>query len=358
MTLGLCMIVKNESDVLSRALDGISGVVDEIVIVDTGSSDNTADIARKYTDKVYAFVWRDDFGAARNFALSKLTTDYWMWLDADDVVPIKTARAVKKFVTTADGSADAVMMPYVTGVDSRGKPSFSYYRERILKRRPEFVWQGRVHEAVAVFGNVLRMPQPIIHSKPTNRSAGTRNLDIYRGMVEQGIELSPRDRYYYARELYYNGFTEQAADEFWMFIRSDGTAFNKADACVMLSKCFRCLGDKMSALLAAADSFAFGLPTGEACCEMGLLFAELDDYKQAAYWYERALRAKPDYSSGAFVDRECYSFIPLVWLSVCYDKLNDKKRAYGYHCRAEKLRPDHPSVMANRRYFDSLGFNE
>ena len=71
MTLALTMIVKNESDVLARALDGIKDAVDEIVIVDTGSTDDTADIARRYTDKVYAFEWCDDFSAARNYALSK-----------------------------------------------------------------------------------------------------------------------------------------------------------------------------------------------------------------------------------------------------------------------------------------------
>lgn len=357
MTLGLCMIVKNESEVLARVLDGICEAVDEVVVVDTGSTDNTSEIARRYTDKVYDFAWRDDFSAARNFALSKLTTDYWIWLDADDVVPAKTARAIKKFISVSDGSVDAVMMPYVASVDERGKPLFSYYRERILKRRPEFVWQGRVHEAVAVSGNVVRLEQPIVHGKPTERTAGTRNLDIYRAMVMSGQKLSPREQYYYARELFYNGFTQEAAAEFAAFIGTNGAAFNKADACVMLSRCYKLLGDNRSALFAAFDSFAFGLPTGEACCEIGALFFEMNDYKQAAYWYERALRAKPDYASGAFVDRDCYSFVPLVWLCVCYDRLNDKTRAYRYHCRARKIRPEHPSVIANGRYFDGLGFN-
>lgn len=357
MTLGLCMIVKNESEVLARALDGICGIADEIIIVDTGSTDNTPEIARKYTDKVYDFEWIDDFSAARNFALSKLTADYWMWLDADDVVPAKTARAIKKFMSVSDVTVDAVMTPYVASVDERGKPVFSYYRERILKRKKEFVWQGRVHEAVAVSGKVVRLSQPIVHSKPPERTAGARNLDIYRAMAANGQNLSPRERYYYARELFYNGFTQEAANEFGTFIGTDGAAFNKADACIMLSRCYKLLGNKSSALFAAFDSFAFGLPTGEACCEIGALFFEMSDYAQAAYWYERALRAKPDYASGAFVDRDCYSFVPLVWLCVCYDRLDDKKRAFRYHCRARKLRSEHPSVIANQNYFCNLGFN-
>ena len=67
------MIVKNEEKVLARCLDSIRGFVDEIIIVDTGSDDDTKRIARKYTDKVYDFEWIDDFAAARNYSFSKAT---------------------------------------------------------------------------------------------------------------------------------------------------------------------------------------------------------------------------------------------------------------------------------------------
>ena len=86
MTLGICMIVRDEEETLVRCLDGIKDIADEIVIVDTGSRDSTRDIAARYTDRVYDFVWCDDFSAARNFSFSLATTDYVMWLDADDVV--------------------------------------------------------------------------------------------------------------------------------------------------------------------------------------------------------------------------------------------------------------------------------
>ena len=81
------MIVKNEASVLARCLDSVRGAVDEIVIADTGSTDETPAIARRYTDMVYPFAWCDDFSAARNFCFSKATGDYLMWLDADDVLP-------------------------------------------------------------------------------------------------------------------------------------------------------------------------------------------------------------------------------------------------------------------------------
>ena len=86
ITISLCMIVKNEEETLERCLDGIKDVVDEIIIVDTGSKERTKNIAKRYTDKIYDFEWINDFSAARNFSYSKAKMDYQMWLDADDVL--------------------------------------------------------------------------------------------------------------------------------------------------------------------------------------------------------------------------------------------------------------------------------
>ena len=80
------MIVKDEEMVLERALKSVERIADEIIIVDTGSTDRTKKIALKYTDKVYDFVWCDDFAKARNYSFSKATMDYCMWLDADDII--------------------------------------------------------------------------------------------------------------------------------------------------------------------------------------------------------------------------------------------------------------------------------
>ena len=76
ITISLCMIVKNEERILARCLDSVKDLVDEIIIVDTGSADATKRIAAEYTDKIYDFTWIDDFSAARNFAFSKATGDY------------------------------------------------------------------------------------------------------------------------------------------------------------------------------------------------------------------------------------------------------------------------------------------
>ena len=82
VTVSLCLIVKNEADRLDNCLKSVAEAVDEIIIVDTGSTDETKEIARRYTDKVYDFTWCDDFSAARNESFRHATKDYILWLDA------------------------------------------------------------------------------------------------------------------------------------------------------------------------------------------------------------------------------------------------------------------------------------
>ena len=113
VSISLCMIVKNEEDVLARALDSVKELADEMIIVDTGSEDRTKDIARHYTQNVFEFEWEDDFAAARNFACGKASMDYWMWLDADDIVTESELKKMNELKSELDPDTDVVI---VTGV--------------------------------------------------------------------------------------------------------------------------------------------------------------------------------------------------------------------------------------------------
>ena len=84
MKFSLCMIVKNEEAVLNRCLESMASAMDEIIIVDTGSTDATKKIAAAYTDQIYDFAWTGNFAEARNYAASKATGDYIYTADADE----------------------------------------------------------------------------------------------------------------------------------------------------------------------------------------------------------------------------------------------------------------------------------
>mgnify|MGYP002596707126 CR=1 FL=1 len=154
-TISLCMIVKNEEAVLGRCLDSAAGLVDEIVVVDTGSTDATREIATRYADRVCEFAWIDDFAAARNFAFAQASMEYCMWLDADDVFLEEDHKAFLNLKETLDPTVSVVMAPYHTGFDERGRVTFSYYRERLIKNRAGMCWVGAVHEVVTPVGPVL-----------------------------------------------------------------------------------------------------------------------------------------------------------------------------------------------------------
>ena len=163
ISLSLCMIVKNEEAVLERILKPVSQVMDAILIADTGSSDRTKEIAEQYTSQVFDFPWCDDFSAPRNFLLEKVRTDYWMWLDADDVLDEENLEKLKSLKETLDPGTDVVMMEYAAGFDQSGRTTFSYFRERIMKTSRNFRWNGAVHETVIPEGNIIYSDVVIRH---------------------------------------------------------------------------------------------------------------------------------------------------------------------------------------------------
>ena len=163
ISLTLCMIVKNEEAVLERILSPVSEIVDEILIADTGSSDRTKELAGQYTSLVFDFPWCNDFSAARNFLVEKVHTDYWMWLDADDILNEENLEKLKLLKASLDKKVDVVMMDYAAGFDADKKVIFSYYRERILKTSGNFRWSGRVHEAIMPKGNIFYSDIEIQH---------------------------------------------------------------------------------------------------------------------------------------------------------------------------------------------------
>ncbi|NYC11165.1 glycosyltransferase involved in cell wall biosynthesis [Clostridium beijerinckii] len=132
------MIVKNEEDVIANCLESVKDIVDEMIIVDTGSDDKTKKIVKRYTDKIYDFKWIDDFSAARNFAFSKATKDYILWLDADDVVLPEDGEKFKDLKETLDPTVDSVTAKYNTAFDEYGNVTASYRRNRLVKRSNNF----------------------------------------------------------------------------------------------------------------------------------------------------------------------------------------------------------------------------
>ena len=354
ISVSLCMIVKNEEDVLERCLNSAASLVDEIVVVDTGSTDRTKEIAAQFTDLIFDFPWRDDFAAARNEAFAHASMDYCMWLDADDVLLEKDQTAFLALKKTLDPAVSVVMAPYHTGFDESGRVTFSYYRERLIKTHAGMVWEGAVHEAVTPVGKIHYADFAVTHRK-THPSDPDRNLRIYQAQLDAGKTLEPRQQFYYGRELYYHQHWADALAVFEEFLQDGrGWVENNIDACCHCAYCHEQLGRPDAALTALLRSFAYDRPRAEVCCELGRWFFQRERYGQASYWYALALTCLRDDRRGGFVSPDCYGYLPCIQLCVCHSRLGNQKRAQQFNELAAACKPDDPAVLHNRAYFQTL----
>ena len=353
MRISLCMIVKDEESVLSRCLSGIFDQVDEIVIVDTGSTDKTKEIAKSFTEKVYDFVWTDDFSAARNYSFSLATGDYILWLDADDIVqPSEKEKLTLLKKTLERERPDAVFCPYLCPVNAY-TPPLTYNRERFLKRSSNPVWKGAVHECIQTRGKILRSDFSVLHGG-SEKKRGSRNLDIYRKTVQKRTPLSARDEFYYGRELYYNGFFVEAIAVLERFLsRPDGWSVNQIEACKTLSACYLENNDTKKALSSLFSSFSYGAPRAAILCEIAHIFTCTNQLIEAKKWYEFALIAGSHRQEGDFENEADQTLTPLLGLTVVCYRLGEKEKAKAYHKQAFALFPSHPSVLYNERFFHS-----
>ena len=352
-TVSLCMIVRNEEKVLARCLDSVRGIADEICITDTGSTDKTREIAAQY-GTVQVFPWCDDFSAARNFSFAQARMDYTLWLDADDVLLPSDRQKLLALKAELDGTADVVMLPYHTGFDEQGRPTFFCYRERLLKTSAHFRWQGAVHECIAPRGNIRYGDAAVTHRKPPC-AYSDRNLKIYENLLAKGEKLDARGSYYYARELLAHKRYAQAVEAFEAFLAMpDGWAENKIDACLGLSQALTALGEREQAKRALTRSFALEVPRSAVCCALAALEYADNRARQAVFWYETAIRAASTAPRG-FVDVNACAYVPALGLCVCWDKLGDPKQACAWNERAALVRPQSAAVAYNRRYFAAQG---
>ena len=349
MTLSVCFIVRNEIDVIGRSLACARKFADEIIVVDTGSTDGTQEEVKKYTDKLYFTEWTDDFSAARNFAFEKATSDYVMWLDADDVVTDINCRKIRELVD--GGGFDMAYLVYCSGFEGE-RPTFSYMRERIFLRSENYRFSGFVHEAVSPRGKTVRSDAEIHHRK-VKAGDPFRNLNIYQRAIARGICLDDRAKFYYGRELMFNGLYREAAAVLEDFLSGGGWVENKIEASLNLCSVYEALGDKKRAMAALLKSFTFDSPRAEACCRLGGYFFEKKEYRPAIYWYTRATECRDGLESGAFVNANYSTYIPCIQLCVLYDRLGDYKTACAFNEEAGRFKPQDEIYLQNKRYFQN-----
>ncbi len=141
--LTVCVIAKDEEQFLARCLKSVQPIAQQIVVVDTGSTDRTVDLAKEHGAEVHAFAWCDDFSAARNFALSHATGDWILMLDADEELP--EAQHARLLAELKSADALACRLPLVNHGQEREGVT---YVPRLFRNTPQAFYHGRIHEQV------------------------------------------------------------------------------------------------------------------------------------------------------------------------------------------------------------------
>ena len=306
VTFSLCMIVKDEAKVLARCLDSIADVMDEIIIVDTGSTDDTKNIALKYTDRVYDFKWTGSFADARNFAASKACMDYIYTADADEYLEEEDKAKLINVKKVLLPEIEIVQMIYCTPAELSTVYNFEEeYRPKLYKRVRSFTWIDPIHETLrtdpVVYDSGIR-----VQHRPQSRHTA-RDIAALERIAEKEI-LSKKLHHMYAMELYKSGSDDdflRAIPVFQATMEQDGRTMDEVkEAICVLARAYHIKGD-VAGFLGYALKDAVSVSTAEVCCELGKYYEETDDIKEAIVWYQNALT-----ETECVLDARCGSQIP------------------------------------------------
>ena len=354
INLSLCMIVKDEEKVIKRCLDTVKDIVDEIIIVDTGSNDNTIEIVKEYTDKIYYFKWIDDFSKARNFSFSKASKDYILWLDADEYLDEENREKLKKLKVNLDDSIDIVTLETNMVIDEDDHLAFIGRRNRIVKKSKNFKWIGFVHEYIDVSGNFFDSDICIIHHKI--KCVSDRNLKLYKKNIEAGNKLSDRDLYYYGKELICNKYYEEAIKILEEFITKEIWIEEMIDALCKIGKCHLYLNDHQKARSYYYRTFEYISPNVNLLYNIAESFELQKEYKKAIKWYEiiQDLRNSENFCPCECDSLECFDFNINLSLCVCNFEVGNIRKSYYHHLKCKSISPSNPCVIRNDEIFKDI----
>ncbi len=327
ITISACMIVKNEERVLRRCLDSLAGLVDEIILVDTGSADRTKEIAQEYSCKIYDFQWIDDFSAARNFSFSKAVMDYIYVADADEVIDETNRERFMYLKQCLLPEIDIVQMLYTNQLAYNTTYNFNEeYRPKLFKRLRPFNWVDPIHETVMLQPVIYDSDIEILHMPEDNHAP--RDFRVFQNLIQKGIPFSDKLIGMYARELYIAGEDQDFLDAEPFFTRllqqevSDDLL--KQIQCILV-RCGRIKNDSELILRYALKNMAMGKASAEVCYEVGEYFYHKGDMAEAVIWFMNAA-----FETEAELNIHYCKDLPLNRIASCYEKSGNMAEAENF----------------------------
>lgn len=334
-TITLIMIVKNESKNLKTCLDSVISQVDEIVIVDTDSTDDTLEIARRYTDKIYQYSWDADFSAARNFAISKANCAWILSLDADEKLVFETGNLRK--LITKDKKLEAYLLPLNNPIaDATGEYN-RFWVLRLFKNNGCYQFRGKIHEQIIVSKNdVVGISEgPVISHKmlpqKERNQKKRRNLTLLQKVSSTDPD-NPFLKYYIGVEWLGLGKPAKALPYFQQAYQNitDNNLSFRTPTLRYLIICLKSLGRLDDAIRLCLEADLRYPKYTDIYYLCGVLFEEKKEYLLAIKWLNEAVKcgippALFSHMNGAG------SFLAHYHLGYCHAMLGQVETARNYY---------------------------
>ncbi|MBI2659721.1 tetratricopeptide repeat protein [Candidatus Woesearchaeota archaeon] len=234
-TISLCMITKNEEKWLEQCLNSVKDIVDEIIIIDTGSTDKTKEIAKEFNAKIHDFKWSDDFSAARNESIKYATKDWILVLDADETLDKDGIKAIKDLIKDKANGAflflqknytdDTKIAGFVNeGHSYENKKYSGWYGSfiaRLFRNKKGFKFEGTVHELIEPSiekkkGKIAATKVVLHHYGNADPETVKKKRQLYLELCKKKVEQKPDDASYYECGVLYkeNGDFDSAIKSF------------------------------------------------------------------------------------------------------------------------------------------------
>lgn len=194
MKISACVITKNEEKNIVKWLDCMKEIADEIIVVDTGSKDNTVETAKKYDAKVYEIKWENDFSAAKNYAIDRASGDWIIFLDADEYFTKRSLIHIKKYILEAmTKKMDGIICKIVNvNEDDNNRILSSFYNLRIFRNHKNLRYKNKIHEMISKKGklNLLQVINDLEiyhtgYSEHIIKKKLQRNLDLINEEINE-----------------------------------------------------------------------------------------------------------------------------------------------------------------------------
>lgn len=342
--LSLCMIVKNEEPSIARCLRSFDGVADEIIVVDTGSTDRTVEIAKELGARVEHFEWCDDFAAAKNYACDFATGEWIIMPDGDEYLgPEGVAQRVVEMLRHVPEHIDKLLIEQRTLLDDG---QITLFVDRVFRNRPQLRWRYRIHEAIEVSAertaktsDFYLLHEPGFKRRDDMRVSDAR-LEMYLRALGADVEdypEDPRPAFYLASTLYGAERHEEALEAYERYFElSRGQeparrAVAYRDASVAAGE----LGDLSRRRSLLYRSLEQDWRPAETYVALADLAEEQKNLEEAIHWLTVATTCKAP-TTGAFAFSSVYGEEPWRRLAELYRRSDDEELARACESRARQ----------------------